>query len=244
MKKAAICLTLFAVLLCAAPLKAFARDQGGDTVTINNFAGSIKIDGDLSDWDKTRSARITLTNKNNRNTELGYGYAKDDSDLSGIFFLAQDDKNIYIAGIVRDDEIVTTKTKDRIYEDDCVEICFDVDRNGFKLDGNPYDYQLAIAPSGPDGKPQAWSRGYMQKNPSDIEYASKLIKGGYTIEVKIPFTSLPGFDPKKTKSVGFSISINDRDTKGKVKKLNWSVDTTSHPGQVFLGTLTLAGPQS
>ena len=218
-----------------------AEHQGNpnDTVVINSFAGSIKIDGDLSDWDKTKHAQVTLTSMGNKNTELGVGYVKDDSDLSGVFFLAYDSKNLYIAGIIKDDEIVTTKTRDKIYEDDCVEIYIDADRNGFKFDGNPYDYQLGIAPAGPDGKPQAWTWGYVQKYPSDIEYASKIIKGGYTVEVKIPFASIHGFDPKKTKSVGFSISVHDRDTNGKVKKLNWSIDTASHPGQIFFGTLTL-----
>ena len=218
-----------------------AERQGnpGDKVTINNFAKSITIDGDLSDWGDISHARIELTNKDSRNTELTIGYVKDDSDLSGVFFLAHDNKNLYVAGIIRDNEIVTTKSKDKIYEDDCVEIFIDADNNGFKFDGNPYDYQLGIAPSGPNGKPQAWAWGYVQKYPSDIEYASKIIKGGYTIEVKIPFSSIHGFDPKHTKSMGFTISIHDKDMNGKVKKLTWSIDKASHPGQILLGTLIL-----
>ena len=211
-----------------------------DKITIRGFAKSINIDGDLSDWKDGNPAKIVLTNEGNRNTELTVGYVKDGRDLSGVFFLTHDDKNLYIAGIIKDDQIVVTKTKDKIYEDDCVEIYVDADKNGFMFDGNPYDYQLGITPPGPDGKAQAWAWGYIKKQPTDIEYASKLINGGYTLEVKIPFSSINGFDPKKNKSVGFSISVHDRDANGKAKKLTWSIDSASHPGKIFFGTLEIA----
>ena len=94
-------------------------------------------------------------------------------------------------------------------------------------------------PPGPDGKSHAWAWGYVNKKPTDIEYASKLISGGYTIEVKIPFSSINGFDPKKNKTVGFSISIHDRDRNGKTKKLTWSIDSFSQPGKIFFGHLEL-----
>lgn len=81
---------------------------------------------------------------------MAIGTVRDDSDLSATFYLGRDDKNLYIMGRIKDDSLVTTEKRDMIYKDDCVEIFFDTNNDGYYFDRNPHDYQLGIAPYGPE----------------------------------------------------------------------------------------------
>ncbi len=97
----------------------------------------------------------------------------------------------------------------------------------------------ACQKAGPGKKSQIWAWGYKNKAPADVEYAVKLTKEGYRLEVTIPFTEVNKFYPVKDYSIGFSISIHDRDINNKAKKLTWSIDSASQPGKIFFGTLRL-----
>lgn len=211
-----------------------------DKVVVKKLNKKINIDCDLSEWNGSNASEIILTSKDNRNVEMTVGHVKSDSDVSGTFYLGHDGQNLYIAGKIKDDNIITTQPKDKIYRDDCVEIFFDTNKDGFYFDKNKHDYQLGIMPANIGIPSQMWAWGYVQKEPEDITYATKLTRDGYILEVKIPFEAVNGFGPGKNKSVGFSISIHDKDTDGKVKKLTWSIDSTSQPGKIFFGALELA----
>lgn len=208
-----------------------------DTVVLHKVTFPVKIDADLSEWKGT--SPIILTPKNKRNVEAYWGPARDDTDTSGEFYLGWDGEYIYIAGKVKDDEIVCTVTGDKIYKDDCVEVFFDVGKNGFYFDGNRDDYQLGIAPSGPAGLPQIWVWGYKNKAPKSVLYAVKQVPGGYDIEIAIPFAEISNFMPENGNSTLFSIAIHDRDKNGKEKKLVWSIDAITDPDEIIFGTLIL-----
>jgi hypothetical protein len=211
-----------------------------DRVSVKRLTKKVIVDGNSSDWAGNGYSEIFLTAKNNRNVEMTIGTVRDDSDISAIFYLGRDDKNLYIMGMVRDDSIVTTEKRDMIYKDDCVEIFFDTDNNGYHFDRNLYDYQLGIAPYGPEKKAQVWAWGYAQKAPENILYAAKLTKGGYNVEIQIPFEAINNFEPDKDRCVGFTISVHDRDADGKTKKLTWSIDAASQPGKIIFGILQLS----
>ena len=211
-----------------------------DRIGVKRLNKRIIVDGDYSDWANSGYAEIFLTAKNNRNVEMAIGTVRDDSDLSATFYLGRDDKNLYILGRIKDDSLVTTEKRDMIYKDDCVEIFFDTNNDGYYFDRNPYDYQLGIAPYGPEKRPQAWTWGYTQKAPDNISYAAKLTRDGYIVEVQIPFDAINNFVPDKNRCVGFTISVHDRDADGKTKKLTWSIDSASQPGKIIFGILQLA----
>ena len=221
---------------------AFAACMGNpnDKIEVKRLDKKITVDSDLSDWANSGYSQIALTATNNRNIEINIGSVRDDSDLSAVFFLGYDQKNLYIAGQIKDDSLVTSEKRDMIYEDDCVEIFFDTNNDGYYFDRNPYDYQLGIAPYGPDKKPQIWAWGYAQKAPDNIKYAARLTKDGYIVELAIPFEEINGFGPEANKCAGFTISVHDRDADGKTKKLTWSIDSASQPGKILFGTLRLA----
>ncbi|MCM8791259.1 MAG: hypothetical protein NC938_06150 [Candidatus Omnitrophica bacterium] len=208
-----------------------------DVYRARKVAFPVKIDGSVLEWEETDP--MILTTKDKKNVEILLGYAKDDNDVSGKFYAGWDDEYFYIAGHVTDNEIVCEKTEDKIYQDDCVEIFFDVNKDGFYFDRNLNDYQLGIAPSGPEGLPQAWAWGYKNTTPKNVRYAVKRTHDGYDIEIAIPFYEILNFKPEAGGSTLFSVSIHDRDSNGKTKKLSWSVDSTTDPEQIVFGTLVL-----
>ena len=210
-----------------------------DKVIVKKMAAPRKVDGDLSKWeDDPRASKIILTTKDYRNVEMTVGYIKDDSELSGIFYLGHDGENLYIAGRVKDDNVVTSETGGNIYKNSCIEVYFDTNKDGFSFDRNPYDYQFGFTPSGPNQKPQAWEWGNAQKVPDNVTYTAKLTGDGYIVEIKIPFEAVKGL--AMDSSTGFSISIHGKNRHGKAEKLHWSIDSSSHPGEIRLGTLELA----
>jgi len=208
-----------------------------DIVEVKKISSAVSVDADLSEW--KGAAPIVLTSRASRNVEVLLGYVRDDADASGEFYLAWDDDYLYIAGRIKDDEMVCGKSGDKIYQDDCVEVFFDVDKNGFYFNRNPNDYQLGLAPTGPGGLPQIWAWGYRNAVPKGVLYAARPVPGGYDIELAIPFAEINNFIPGGGKSVLFSISIHDRDKNGKAKKLTWSVDSMSDPDKIMFGTLVL-----
>jgi hypothetical protein len=211
-----------------------------DKIIVDKITAPKIIDGDISKWEKdSRASKIVLTTKDYRNVEMMIGYIKDDASLSGVFYLGHDGSNLYIAGRVKDDNIVTSETRSSIYRGSCIELYFDTNRDGFYFDKNPHDYQFGFAPSGPGLKPQAWAWGNTQRVPDNITYAAKLTDNGYAIEIKIPFEAINGFGFDKNRTVGFSISIHGKNKKGKPRKLSWSIDSFSQPGKIFFGTLEL-----
>ncbi len=211
-----------------------------DKVVVKKLNKKITIDGNYADWANSGYSEIFLTTKNNRNVEMSIGTVRDDSDLSATFYLGHDGHNLYIIGRIKDDSLVTTEKRDMIYKDDCVEIFFDANRDGYYFNRNAYDYQLGVAPYGPEKKPQVWAWGYVQKAPDNISYASKLTNDGYIVEVRIPFDAINDFEPGGNERVRFTISVHDRDADGKRKKLTWSIDASSQPDKILFGTLQLA----
>ncbi|MFC1576523.1 glucoamylase family protein [Candidatus Omnitrophota bacterium] len=209
-----------------------------DTLEIKPIDYSIKVDGNLSEWQG--APQIVLTGDGTKHVELTLGFVKNDADVSGVFYLGWDTDNLYLAGKIRDNEIVCEEEDRNIYLDDCVEIFFDTNKNGYNFDINAYDYQLGIAPYGPGKESQIWAWGYRNRVPRNIDYAVRMLEDGYTFEAKIPFSEVNNFGPDAERETGFSISIHDKDSDGKTKKLTWSIDSTSQPGKIFFGTLVLA----
>ena len=194
---------------------------------------AVTIDGDLSKWIK--QAAIELTPTQRRNVESGF--IRDAHDASVLAYLGWTHEMFYVGGIITDDELVTRKRDDKIYEDDCLELYWDLDNDGFQFNDSPHDVQIGLAPSGPDGTPQLWAWGALKRRPREIQMATKMENDHVMFELGIPMTLLSGLKPGHP--VGFSLAYHDRDLDGKEAKLHWSIDTTSNPGKIILGQLTL-----
>ena len=209
----------------------------GASMTVPMVDHAVTIDGDLHEW--IREEAIELTPVGRRNVESGS--FRDAKDASALIFLGWTDEVFYVAGIVLDDEFVTRREHEQIYRDDCLELFWDLDGDGFRFDANPHDIQIGLAPGGPQGAWQLWAWGPLKRMPSEVKAALIRQDGHVEFELAIPRTLLPGLVPGVP--VRFGVDYHDRDTDDKEGKLTWSIDTASVPGTILFGQMTLsAGP--
>jgi len=204
----------------------------GASMTIPLLDHAVSVDGALSEW--IRDEAMDITPSGRRHVESGA--VRDAKDASVLAYTGWDREAVYVAGIITDDELVTDAAGADIYQDDCLELYWDLDRNGFRFDKNANDVQLGLSPGGPDGALQLWAWGALNRLPDEVQGAVRR-DGPYTFfELRVPIGLLPGFVDRPAK---FSLSYHDRDTGEKPAKLHWSIDTASDPGTILFGDVAL-----
>ena len=205
-------------------------------MTIPMIDHAVTVDGDLSEW--IRREAIELSPVQRRHVE--HGTIRDAADASVLLYLGWGEGQLYAAGIITDDEVVTRAHDAKIYEDDCLELFADLDGDGFRFDGNPHDVQIGLSPSGPDSQSQLWAWGAIKQRPQEVHAAVQRQEDRWLFELVVPFSMLPGLSGERP--VRFSMAYHDRDADGKDGKLHWSVDTASVPGTILFGQVTLEQP--
>ena len=208
----------------------------GASVSVPALDHAVTVDADLSEWGSQEA--IELTPDGHRNVESGFFQSP--QDASAAISIGWTQEMVYVAGRITDDELVTRQKDERIYQDDCLELFWDLDGDGFRFDRNPHDVQFGLAPGGPDGQWQLWAWGPLNRRPQEVQAAMKREGEHFVFEIGIPRTLLPGLTVGST--VRFSAAYHDRDTDEKEGKLNWSVDTASVPGKLLFGWMTLELP--
>jgi hypothetical protein len=204
-----------------------------DAMTVPMVDHAVSVDGDLREW--IRREAIELTPIQRRHVE--WGYVRDSADASMVAYIGWTAQRFYVAGIVSDDEVVTRQQGGAIFQDDCVELFWDLDGDGFRFDRNPSDVQLGLSPGGSGATGQLWAWGALDRVPDGVEAALQRGPGRWQFELSVPRSLLPGLTPGR--SVRFSVAYHDRDLDGKAAKLVWSIDTASVPGTVLFGRMTM-----
>jgi hypothetical protein len=181
----------------------------------------ITIDGDLSDWRDIPAIPITKRVIGDRTVK-----SISDSDFSGSFRVAWNEKGIYICAEITDDKFVHVEDSP-FYVNDSMQIYFDSfcdarAKQQLGYDENDYDYavypnsdgtrsvvyrqltpdpQLGLATQAPRDKTIA----------EDIPSAFKRTADGYIYEVFFPEKYLLPIRLEKGYALGFGLFINDRD---------------------------------
>jgi len=178
---------------------------------------SIKIDGDLSEWSKSNNISVAVAD--NITGEFGKWQGVDDLSISVKF--RWDENFFYVGATVYDDRIIRNSAKNVAWSSDSFELFMDLDDKDLEYDRttkdtyavNKDDFQGVFAP--PSGKKShneasAW---WMQlKSSANAKVASKRVKGGYTMEIAIPWKTFTyNFTPAVGKEIGFSFIVNDSD---------------------------------
>lgn len=212
-----------------------------------SIKNEIEIDGNLTEWQNVESLRL------NGLKYLESGKITNEDDFSDEIFFQFDQKNLYFAAKVKDNEVVCLRTNKYIYIADVIELFIDPNNDNFFW-GNLNDFQIGLAPSGPEKTPQTWAWFQNRKPASDeIQIASKLIPGGYQIEAAISFKFLSlslaenvwqryEFNSLEPISLGMSIALHDLDLEDKTReaKLNWHfIKNPKNMEQIQLGILNL-----
>jgi len=169
------------------------------------------IDGDLKEW--TLSAGIFVSEKPTQTLR----------DCSAIFCMMWDEKNLYFAARVYDDELVQGKIGDATWQEDDVQFDLDIDRGGdrnvtvFSDD----DSQTGFSPGDFSGEePEIWGwnpgGGSPMNSPENAEIASTEFGDGWIIEARIgidefnaDLTGVSKFELGM--KIGFGRCINDYD---------------------------------
>lgn len=170
----------------------FATAINSQNIPIPKTKNKISIDGDLSDW-KTPFLRPFIIHNSGekavQNTFVSLSWNK---------------KNLYLAYKCTDSNIIgKTQNKDSqiFYTDDLVEIFLDPDGDGqnyVEVGVNAFstNYDLLLECISPECG--GWNTD-LNFDIKGIETASKINSEGYTVEIKIPFSSL-----EKIENGGFS----------------------------------------
>ena len=110
-----------------------------------------------------------------------------------------DNTNLYIGVKVLDATIITNHTNR--YDNDAVEIYFDMNNNGGVYDASDRQFIYVVTEN------IIWETGGRN---AGVTFGSKIIPGGYTMEFAIPWTTL-GVTPSTAALYGFDIAIDDAD---------------------------------
>jgi serine/threonine protein kinase len=174
------------------------------------FAATVpQLDGDVSEWATPYFANVS-------HIAFGIENAQTPQDLSGSCAAQWTFDALYIACLIRDDQIVQLSSGNQLYEGDGLELHFDTqltdDVERAEMDGD--DYQIGVFPGDIVGRTSEAYRWFPLDNEGllpSVRMASQRSADGYVFETEIPWSEV-GMNPQPNGIYGFSLVINDTDT--------------------------------
>ena len=155
----------------------------------------------------------------------------DNPSLTASFGTLWDEKNLYVAAIVKDDKIVYAHQYP--YLNDSVELMF-----------NPSNKKSGAWVAGDKQLFSGYINGEqnLYYNIDTMDSAWTLTEDGYVVEFAVPWTTV-GVDPKVGLKVGFDVNVNDSDIPLKRNGVvTWSGTENNYLSTSDFGTIVLAGP--
>jgi hypothetical protein len=157
-------------------------------------------------------------------------------DASGTGFVGWDEKNLYVGIKMRDNELLNTQPRAKLYSQDCVELFVSTEPRDSGSGFGPKDYQFFLAPTSGEGKPIV---GFVSDRESgkvdDVGGATNFtakIDKGWLMETAIPWTALGGIKPQKGMQLALEIRVNDADT----SHPRFKIDPVDVPNEVITPT--------
>jgi hypothetical protein len=184
------------------------------------------VDGDLSDWVKEKSINL------NSSSGFLYGTAplRSAHDLAGSITVLQTETDLYIAGSITDDSLVTVDEQ----HEDMVGLYFDLrpgagsymSRNFEPGDGCFNFYVVAPSSTNPKARLKI-----SQQTPYEI--TSARTDSGYVFELKLPMTTFGKWITVESKRFGLGVEVIDYDsaTDPKQSKAIGFLMPTAGPGE-------------
>lgn len=196
------------------------------TAFVANAAKPVKIDGNLSDWDK--ASPLTMKDLSFFKEGLTWGGP---ADLSGSAYFMYDNNYLYLAAVITDSlPLINKKRGQDVWNGDAIEIVIstnpgaDPKRESF----DTTDYQFGFGTG--DGKtipPSIWNwQRRRSLNGSEIMVKKTAKPLGYILEARLPWSFFPNnFVPTPGTKVGFDIAFDDADKAGeRERQLIWNGD--------------------
>ena len=196
---------------------------------------SIKIDGDLSDWDPTHEVPDLMHLRGNK-------------PFAHVFF-SWDDDNLYIGLDVTGKRKPVDVDTERFWRKDCLELWVDLRNDKTQRRYTEHCHHFFFLPKGRKGKTGLATAGECTEPGSvvqehifdhpEIEVASSVERGSYTLEARIPRSVIPTYDPANYPMIGFNYHINDID-----RRTQWwscGLDFPRHQDPSTWGAIELTG---
>lgn len=183
--------------------------------TALKFKAKPTMDGQLKEWDGMTQISIMNPKVNG-------------DDASAMGWLAWDEKYLYLAVDVRDNEVLNTRPRAKLYQQDSIELFVSAEPRDENPGYGPNDYQFFITPSSGEGKSifgrVAERSAGIITDVKDAKFFCGKANNGWTAEVAIPWSAFPNFQPEKGAKLALEMRINDADTSHERWKLD-PIDT-------------------
>ena len=211
--------------------------------------GAIALDGDLTEWSAAAAVPLRsashIAHRNPAHTWNG----PEDCGLEAL--CGWNEEGLCLAGFVADDDVRNDRPPEYSYEQDCVELYVD-GRLGESFMRPPYTkgaYQIFVRPpvGGKDSQ-LAFNQAYGAIEGARV--AGKLVAGGWTFELVIPWSAFPGLRPGAGARLGLQFGLDDYDSRdaGTAQPLmmSWRAATSlfMYPQKMVKWTLADAFPRS
>lgn len=179
--------------------------------TIHRFAAPPVIDGDLAEWKGATQLAV-------QNPKVA------GDDASGFASLAWDAQNLYLAVAMRDNELLNTRPRAKLYQQDSIELFVSTRPRDEGAGYGPYDRQLFLAPTSGESHPIVAiltdrQAGTMIDVPG-ARFSFVKTAVGWTGEIAIPWTALPEAAPTAGATFALDLRVNDADTSHE----RWKID--------------------
>jgi hypothetical protein len=189
----------------------------GDDLVIDCLWGTPDaIDGDLSDWKLDAMTPAVLDTVEQLYSGQATWSGPDDS--SGKFYMLWDDKNIYIAVVMKDDKLSQNKSGGDIWNADAIEIFFATTN---AVGGHEEHYQYGF-----DFKEQTWNwcnmDGAGQSAIDYLEVACTITDDGYICEAAIEYGQMLSLDFSVGNDIGFHPVFDDTDDGDRELQMTWT----------------------
>ena len=148
------------------------------------------------------------------------GQCTGSKDLSARYFTTWDSDNFYIAVEVQDDVHLQQFESNAVYQNDGLQVFYDMDNNGTPQDPNledDYAWSFSLTEKGPQAYKAyvpAWQTAFLKEGlTADVELQINRNDdtGLTTYEMRIPKTNLRPLNLKEETVFGMALMINDAD---------------------------------
>ena len=196
----------------------YKHPKTDEPLVIQGLRGTPRaIDGSLNDWQINYLKPAVLDVK--EQLFLGAGSWDGVKDLSGNFYVIWDDKNIYIAAVVKDDKLSMNKAGDTIWNADAIEILLSRPEKAATTGTEHYQY-------GFNANNQKWNwcnmDGAGNKEPDYLKIASSKTADGYICEASIDYKQMKSIEFKTGNAVAFHPVLDDTEVADREIQMTWT----------------------
>lgn len=196
------------------------------------FLPGVRIDGRPSEW-----GGLNIRLDNGGQCITGVENWQGPGDASGRFGIGYDDRNLYVAGEVRDNKLVNDQSGILMWNGDCVQIFIDADPDSDSGDHayNRDDFHFGVSP-GTDGRRPGWTVWQPPSGRVPLNVAIERTSDGYAFEMAVPLDLL-GVKPVPGKGIGFGVTLADSDAPKVVKTQLSTADANAFRDPTVLGRI-------